>query len=251
MTRMTLSALAALVCYLVLPETLRAQTAKQVVEKGIEAHGGEANLKKYTSAVVTTKGTLSILGMQVEMEGVTTYQLPDRLRNVLTMKVMGKTTTIVQIYNAGKSKMTMDGRAVPLEAAQKDELKATLALQVISDLYPLLDGKKFELSLLDKAENVGGKEVIGILVKSKEIKDTRLFFDKKTYVVVKVERKGLSLEGKEADEEHIFLEHKKVDGVLCPTKGEMLMDGKKLMTIDSVTYKYLDKVDPKEFDLSD
>jgi len=250
MTRTIFSALAVL-ALLLQPAALRAETAKEIIEKAIEAHGGAANLKKCTCGVVTAKGTLLLSGMEVTVEDETTYQLPNQLKDALTMDFKGKKITVITVFNDGKAKLTVDNRPMPLNDAQKAELKTTLRLQEMSDLYPLLDEKKFEISLLDKADKVGGKEVVGILVKSNQMKDVRMFFDKKTHVLLKMERKGLSPEGKEVDQAQVALEHEKIDGVLYPTKFETFMDGKKTMSINSVKYKRLDKVDPKDFDVSD
>jgi hypothetical protein len=98
---------------------------------------------------------------------------------------------------------------------------------------------------------VRDKEVVGVAVKSKGFKDVKLFFDKQTGLLVKTARQGLSPEGKEVGAELIYLEHKKFDGILRPSKAELYMDGKLTTTTELVELKHLDKIDKKEFDVSD
>ncbi len=157
----------------------------------------------------------------------------------------------MQIYNAGKVKATANGMAIPITDAMKDELKNQVNIHLASDLYPLLDEKRFEISVIEKPEQVGGKDVVGILAKSKGQKDFKIFFDAKTFVTVKIERKGLDFAQQETNQEVVFLENKKYDGILVPVKYEILFDGKKAGTMEVSDFKHLDKVDKTEFDISD
>jgi hypothetical protein len=227
-----------------------ADSAKEIVEKAIEAHGGAANLKKYSAAKSSSKGTLYILGQEIPIVIESTYQQPDKLKNVLKLDFMGQKTNLVQIYNAGTAKMTTNDMVTPLSDAQKDELKEEVRLQALEGLIVLLD-KSCELSLLDKSENVGDKEVVGVLVKSKGFKDAKLFFDKKTNALVKMERRGLDPTDKEVDQVILYSEMKKFDGILRPLKSELKMDGKVLMETETTNYKHLEKVEKKEFDIDD
>ena len=229
----------------------RAAAPKEILEKAIEAHGGADLLKKYPAAQATAKGKMNILGMEVVMEEETLYQLPDKEKNTLKLEVGGQKITVVQIYNAGKVRVTANGADTPLSNAQKAEMKESSYLQSLQNLVPLLDSKAFDIGVIDNPDKVKGKAVVGLLVKSKGHKDVKMYFDAKTHVLVKMERMGLNEVEKEVKQELYFLDHKKFDGILCAVKTQMKMEDKVFMESEVTSFKHLDKADAKEFDLSD
>jgi hypothetical protein len=156
-----------------------------------------------------------------------------------------------QIINAGKIKMTVGGMAPPLSDAMKDEIKATMDAHIAGEIYPLLDENKFELSVIEKPAQVGDKDVVGVLVKPKGGKTLKFFFDAKTFMLLMIERQGLDFQEKAVVQQMRLSDYKKTDNVWHAHKYEMSFDGKKVADIDVVEYKYLDKVDNKEFDVSD
>src|SRR5262245_45784769 len=102
------------VSVLILGNVARAQTAKEIVEKAITAHGGADALKKYPAGKANSKGKISIMGLEVAMEGETTFQLPDLLKNNLKLDIGGMKIDVLQIYNAGKVRVTAAGMATPV-----------------------------------------------------------------------------------------------------------------------------------------
>lgn len=228
-----------------------AQTPKEIVEKAIAAQGGLDNLKKYPGGKETSKGKIFIGAVEATVEGEQTYLMPDMLKIVTKMEVGGMKVTIDQIFNAGQFKMTASIPTPPLSDAAKKEIKNTMNLHIASELYPLLDDKRFEMSVIDKPEKVKDKEVVGLLIKVKGESDLKFFFDAKTFVMVKIERKGLDFAEQEVNQEMLILDHKKFDGILRVAKYEMLFDGKKAAEMEVTGYKHLDKVDKKLFDISD
>ena len=248
-TRFMLAAL--VLCLFGWNPSARAESDKEVIEKAIEAHGGAALFKKYPAGQATSKGKMTLLGMEVTMTSEGTYLLPDMYKNVLTLEVANQNVTVTQIYNAGKMKVTANGTTPPLSDAQKSEMKEGMHLLTVQNLVPLLDEKKYEIALTDKADKVKDAEVVGVLVKSKDYKEVKLFFDKKNHLLVKMERKGLDPAEKEVAQEIFLSDFKKFDGILLASKREILMDGKKFLKSEIVDCKYLEKVDKKEFDISD
>jgi hypothetical protein len=235
---------------LALAPAARAATAKEVVEKAIEAHGGADALKKVKAVSAKSTGKLSIMGLDIPIEGEALYAFPDKARNVLRMEVANQKVTVTQIINGDKIKMSVADMAPPLSDAQKGELRESVALQLVMNLTPLLE-KDFEISSIENPPKVKDREVDGVLVKSKKLKDVKLFFDKESHRLVKLTRKGLDPTEAEVDQEIYMTEFKKYDGVLRPSKVEIMMDGKKFLESEITDVKILDKVDPKEFDVSD
>lgn len=251
MRRFMYGVLCATAVILIQGRPAQAETAKEIVQKAIDAHGGLDALKKYPGGKMSFKGKMSIMGLEVTLDGETLYLLPDQFKNTMKMDVLGQKVAVEQIVNGGKIKMTANGMTPPLSDALKEEIKSSKTSMDVYELYPLLNDKVYTLSVVEKADKVNDKEMVGILVKAKDLKDTTLFFDAKTFVLTKVERKGLDFTEKEVKQEMIMLDHKKYDGILRYSKFEMLFDGNKTMTVDVTDYKHLDKVDKKEFDIAD
>jgi hypothetical protein len=230
---------------------VEAETAKEIVQKAIDAHGGLDNMKKYPAAKITAKGKMTIMGAEIAVDGEETFQMPDQFKSVMKIDFGGQKIAIEQIINGGKIKMTAGGMAPPLSDAMKEDMKNSMDVHLASEIYPLLDEKKFELSVIEKPAKVGDKEVVRVLVKTKAGKELKFFFDAKTHLLLMVERKGLDFSEKEVTQEMRMLSYKKIDGIERQMKYELVFDGKKVGDFEVVEYKHLDKVDKKEFDISD
>jgi hypothetical protein len=191
------------------------------------------------------------MGAEITVEAEETFQMPDQFKSVMKIDFGGQKIAIEQIINGGKIKMTAGGVAPPLSDAVKDDLKNSMDLHVASEIYPLLDEKRFDLSVIEKPAKVGDKDVVGVLVKTKAGKELKFFFDAKTFLLLMVERKGLDFSEKEVTQEMRMLSYKKIGGIERQMKYEMVFDGKKVGEFEVVEYKQLDKVDNKEFDISD
>ena len=127
-------------------------------------------------------------------------------------------------------------------------------LQEVEQLTPLLDGKKYTLKV-EKEAKVDGKPAVVVLVKAKDLNDTKLYFDKKTMLLVKTERKAKSPGpmGDSVDvlEETYMSDFKKIEGVQTAMKLKVNHDGKKFMTLTNTEVKLMEKADPKKFAIFD
>ena len=76
--------------------------------------------------------------------------------------------------------------------------------------------------------------------------EVRLYFDKASGLLVKIER--LSKEaGVSLNKEYIYSAHKDFDGVKLPTKEVDLINGRKFSELTSMTYKLQTKIDDATF----
>ncbi|HET6575031.1 MAG TPA: hypothetical protein VFG68_15600 [Fimbriiglobus sp.] len=225
------------------------ESAEAVVKKAIEAHGGAAVLKKLTAGESKFKGEMTVFGMDLEFTAKMVYQLPDKFRMQIDTEAGGQKLAIVQVVNGDKTKNTLNGMALPLGEAEKKELKQAAMIQEITQLIPLLEGKKYTIKLekpTDKA-NV-------LLVTAEGLNDAKLFFDKKTGLLTKVERKGLAPsmgEPMEVTEETVLSDYKKVDGLMVAMKMAVTHDGKKFMSMSVTEAKVMEKADADAFALDD
>lgn len=223
------------------PSARADEAAEKVIKKAIEAHGGEKALEAVKAGDMSIKATLDIMGTDVDFEGEAAYSFPDKMAVTLNGEVMGQKIAIVQVVNGDKVSMTVNGMPIPVEDSQKDELKQSAVEQQVGLIVPLLD-KKYTLSV-EADEKVGAAEATVVRASRKGLKDTKLFFDKKTHLLVRMQRQGLDQSGQEVDTVSDLTDYKKVDGVQTPMTVKVLNDGKAFMTMKISNVRHLNKSD--------
>ena len=114
----------------------------------------------------------------------------------------------------------------------------------LATLTPL---KKDDVTLAPVADiKVNGEPAAGVKATSKGRPDVKLYFDKKTHLLVKVERR-VSEAGVAVDKEDFYSDYKEFDGVQLPTKLTFLVSGRKFSELSSATYKLPKKIDESVF----
>jgi len=223
------------------------EAAEKVITKAVEAHGGAKALTAMKAGEMTMNATMNIMGLELEMTGDAAYAFPDKFKTTMKGEVMGQKLAIVQLVNGDKVKMTLNGMAMPVEDKMKDELKQAVTTQEIGMIVPLLDKKKYTLKA-EKDAKVGDAEAAVVSVTAKGMKDVKLFFDKKSGLLVRMQRKGLDPMGEtEVDEVTDMSDFKKVDGIQTPMTLKTLHDGKAFMTMKLSSVKYHEKLEAKRF----
>jgi len=221
--------------------------AIKTVNAGIKAHGGEEALKKNKAGDMKMKGTMNVLGAELEYTGTVAYQLPDQFKMTIDTALMGQKLSIAQIGNGDKYKTTLNGQAQKLDDKTKEELRQGAASQEISMLYPLLDDKKYTIKA-GKEAKIGGVDCEVILVEGKKTKTMTLYFDKKTGLLHATTRKAVAPgSGEEVEEENVMSDYKEVEGVKIPMKLVVKHDGKTFMSTTFTEAKLSAKLDPKVF----
>ena len=219
--------------------------ARAVLDKAITAHGGEAYLNKYHAATIKTKGRLEILG-GFDFTQDMSYQMPDKFRDDLEFEVMGMKFRTLTVYNAGKAGLEINGKKLDMGKKLDDALKEATQLLEAGRLVGLR-GKGYELSIVGDAD-VNGKPAVGIRVTKKDQRDYNLYFDKKTGLLAKTERRAIDLQSdQEMTEERIVTEYHKVEGVQHPKKMVINRDGKKFLEAEVVEIREFEKLDEGMF----
>jgi len=225
-----------------------AQTdARAIVEKAIKAHGGEEHLKKHQAGTIKTKGRLEILG-GFDFTQEMSYQIPDKFRDDLEFELMGMKIRTLTVYNAGKAGLEVNGKKIDMGKKLDDALKEATQMFEAGRLVGLRR-KGYELSIVGEAD-VNGKPAVGIRVVKEGQRDMNLYFDKKSGLMVKTERRTIDLQSdQEITEERIITEYKKIDGVPQAAKVLINRDGKKFLEAEIVEQKEFEKLDDSVFKL--
>ena len=250
MRKLGLAALAALLA-VAAPSARADEDAVKIVTAGIKAHGGEEALKKNKAGEYKMKGTMSILGSDLEYTGTVAYQLPEQFKMTIDTDLMGQKLSIVQVGSGDKFKTTLNGAAQKIDDKTKEELRQGASSQEISMLYPLLDDKKYTIKA-GKDAKVGDTECSTVVVEGKKTKKITLHFDKKTGLLHATVRQGMAPgSGEEVEEQVVMGDYKETDGVKIPMKMVVKHDGKTFMTTTFTEAKLSAKLDAKVFDIDE
>jgi hypothetical protein len=221
-------------------------TPADVVRRAIDAHGGLDVLKKYPAGVSKIAGKVTINATDFPFTGALSFAVPGKARLEMTVEAFGQKSTMVQLVNGDKVRQTEEGVASRLDPAVQAELKESAVIQEMSLLFPLLDATKYTLSA-DPPGAVDGRPAAVLLVKSKGLKDARLYFDGKTGLLAAMRRDGLSPAQKKVDEFTTFSEYKSVGGMMVPMRSRVSHDGKAFLEITVADYRPLESIDEKTF----
>jgi hypothetical protein len=221
------------------------ESPRAVIERAIKAHGGQERLEKIKADRVTVKGKLFIRDVEGELTGETTVHLPSQFRSVVEVTFPKEKIKIVQLLNGDKAVVTKNGAPQDVVPSALTEMREILHLDRATRLTALLSDKAFELAGLGESK-VMDKPVVGVKVSAKGYADILMYFDKDSGLLVKTEHE-LSVGEVKVKQEEYYSDFKDADGYKRPMKLVAYRAGKKLMEVETVEVKYLDKVDEKIF----
>jgi hypothetical protein len=224
---------------------------KEIVAKAIKAHGGEEYLTKHQAVQASEKGKINIPGAgEADFTSEFCYMLPGKFKHTYDFEIMNQKVRLVALIDGDKASVegTAGGQKIDLGENIVTAYKDIPHILRVGHLTPLVKEKGYELSIIGE-DKVEGKKVVGVRVTKKDQKDVSLFFDKETFLLVKMEYQTVdSMNGKEITEERIIKEYmKNKDGIQVPKKVLVKQDGKTFLESETVEAKYLEKIDDSEF----
>jgi len=229
-----------LVATLPTPALLPAQDNPQaVLEKAIVAHGGERLLKAKT-LIRTAKGLIESFPMAVPFTGEAHLNLPEQGRWTFDMDRNGQKLLVALVLNKDKGWRASGGAAKDLTKQELEDLRDEAHAAWLTTLLPIVQ-QRLDIAPLPDSK-VAGESVAGIKVASKGRPDVRLYFDRRSGLLVKAEYKG-----KEGDldvvKEYLYSGYKDHEGVKLPMKVLVQSNGKRVAEWTVTTYKLVDKLD--------
>ena len=228
--------------------------ARAVVGKAIKAMGLEG-VKLPKGIRMKSKATIEYPVFDKDIEFATvkvdqtiTIRLPNQFKEVYEMSTLGETAGGLTIFDGKQGWLTHNGKVSDMEEKGCDDYRELAnVIEATHLITPLLD-KKYKLALLDEA-NVDGRLATGIRAFREGFADLDLYFDKETYMLLKMERQGLDpVVAAQCQETRIYKGHRKINGRMVPASMELLRDGRQIFNFQIVDYTFLNDVDPREFD---
>lgn len=225
----------------------RAEEPKALVDKAIAAHGGAERLAAYKAGSYKAKGTINLMGNEVEAELESYFQLPDRGKSVLKLKIMCMEITQTSLVKGNTASVTVNDMDIPLDDKLKQTILDGLYVERLMLLLPL---KEPGIELLPLGDGkVDGKNTAAIKVKSRGKPDVELHFDKTSGLLLKAEHRVFDpMTGEEVTQERIYDEYKEIQGIQVPMKLVVNRDGNKLLKMEMTDSKILDRLDDSVFE---
>jgi hypothetical protein len=219
-----------------------------IVERAIQAQGGEAKLAKLQVMRIKVEGITDLIPGKTDLPLTIedTWQMPARYKTTSTFELMGNKVTQTQTIDGDKGWVQINGQTQDLPKAAITEMKEQKWAEDLDRLAFFKD-KAIELAALDETK-VDGKPAIGVLVRSKGHRDVKLFFDKASGLLVKREQKVLEpSSSKEVSQEVVFSDYHEKEGVKHYKRIALYRDGKKLLDGKVMEIEFFDKLDDKVF----
>jgi hypothetical protein len=222
--------------------------AKAVIEKAIQALGGEAKLAALESKTIETKskGKLEINGTQGDFTTKFITKGLDHSRQEFEGDFGGNQIKAVTVLDGDKAWRTFAGNTSKLEDQHLADQKRTVYLAIVPVTILPLKGKDFKVESA-KEESVDNKPAVALKIIGPDKKDFELYFDKENGLPVKMIATVAGFQGEEYKQESSYGKYKEFDGVKRATKVENKRDGQKFIDIEITDVKILDKADPKTF----
>ena len=222
--------------------------ARAIVEKAIQAQEGEAQIAKLRRMRIKAEGTAALVPGQPDLPFTIedTWQMPDRYKSSSTFQITGQKYAQIQVIDGDKGWIQMNGQTLDLPKEAVAEMKEQKYAEDL-DRLAFLKETGVELSAIDSIR-VEGKTAAGVLLKSKEHRDVKLYFDTTSGVLVKREHRLLDpASGKVVLQEVIFSDYQEKDGLKHYKKIIGFRDGKKVFDATVTEMEFFDKLDEKIF----
>jgi hypothetical protein len=211
---------------------LRADTADEIVKRAVEAHGGEEAVAKFTVMQVRGRGKLTIpTGAQYDVTLETWALVPGKFKSVWQFTVSDKPITTVNIVNGRRGWKRTNGATEPMTDEGLAEVKEQMHAESLDKLLALRDAGTTLTPLGE--DQVQGRAVVGLLVRAKDRRDVRLYFDKATGLLAKRENTTLDRPtGQLVKQEVFFSNYQQTEGVRHWTRIVIHLTGNPLLEMD-------------------
>jgi phosphotransferase system IIA component len=218
---------------------------RQLIDKAIQAQGGEAQLAKFQTATSKLKGTLHAMGMALEFTGDVTTQGSDQQRIVIEFQINNQNFRVISVFNKDKGWVKVGDDLIEMDKDKVAESREEAYAGWVMSLIPLKD-KAFTLAPAGEIK-VADQPAVGVRISRKGNRDVTLYFDKKTNLLVKSENRVKDeASGQEVTQE-TYLSAYDEKGTKQAMKIVIKRDGKDFLDATMVEIKPEGKLDDSTF----
>jgi hypothetical protein len=217
-----------------------------IIDKAIKAHGFKGKEDKNFAYTGKNKGTLHIMGLDLDFTQNVSLQLPAKFKEEMQLSIMGNNVMVTTVFNGKDAWIKANGMDIDITKELMEEMKETAhALQLSQGLF--LKDKDLKLTPLGEVK-VKGKPAVGVQVAKKGFRDISFYFDKDTGLIAKMDRQAFDpTSGQLINEERIITQYQDADGRKMAKKIEVVRDGKPFMEAEVLEAHILDKIDDSAF----
>ena len=214
-------------------------SASAVIDKAVEALGGKDKLAAIKVATWTSKGTLTIGGMEAPFTATLAFQGHDKRRVEFETEFGGSPLKAVAVVNGDKAWRQVNGSTEELSGddlanEQRNGWREWTPADVL-----LLKSPPFKTEPAADAD-VNGKPAAGVKVTGPHGAPFTIYFDKSTGLPVRQVAAVTTFTGDPAEEEVNYSDYKDFGGVKKATKVETKHDGQRLLLAEVTAFKLLD-----------
>jgi hypothetical protein len=220
---------------------------KAILDKAIQALGGEDKLKGAEAFSWKSKGTMNFNGNDNKFSVEATVQGLDHYRSVFESQFDGRDFKAVAVVNGNKGWRRFGDMLNEMDEDAVANEKRSIYLQIIPVRILPLKATGFKVESAGE-EKVGDKQAFVIKATPPDGKEFQLYIDKQTSLPVKLVAKVIGFGGEEFTMETTYADYKDFNGIKKATKVESKRDGEPFVKSELAEFKVIDKVDPKTFD---
>jgi hypothetical protein len=192
------------------------------------------------------KGTVTAGGQTYPAVNETWFQPPNQIKTMLTTQLSGAQEVVIDVFDGKRAWRRERDETAELDTPRRTQVMHGLYSQRVEALLPLITDPAFELSPIP-ATKVDGRDALGVRVSSNGQEDIDLFFDKESGLLVKSERMAMDPDRDDVRREDFFRNYRESTGGKLWTGVAIFEEGKKLLEMDVVNFKCVDRIPDAEF----
>lgn len=221
--------------------------ADAIVDKAIQAVGGQEKLAPFKAAQWKSKGTITLQESDNEFTAKSAAEGLDRFRTEFDADINGNNLKGQTVIDGDKGwRKVGDGDAQELDSDALANEKRLLYLQLVAMNPMLLKDKTFKTESAGE-EKVGDKPAVGLKVTGPDGKDFTLYFDKETGLLLREVAKVIGWDANEFTQDTTYSDYKDFDGIKKATNTNTKRDGEKFVSATLTDFKVLEKLDSDTF----
>ncbi len=237
------TAVLVLVVFIGGPGGALADDARSVVARAIQAQGGEARLARARHMVRNARGVMTFFGKEIPFTTRLMLDFPDRFWE--TIEVGNPATQkLTRVLTPEKGWRAGSGATADMPRDEAAELRDEVYVLWLMTLVPLEDPASRLSSLPDGT--VDGRPAAGVQVLRDGRPAVKLFFDKGTGLLTRIERRAREA-GLLVEKEYLLSQPREFEGITLPTRTIEKINGKKTLELTVASYEFPEKFPASQF----